>query len=179
MRHTRYNVFFAWDYENEEKWLNEMSAAGMQLVGVGCCKYIFEDGEPGEYNYRIEMLKDMPSNPKSIAYIRFLEESGAEHVGSFFRWVYMRRKASMGAFELFSDIDSRTGHLKRVLTLFLCLLPLEIGALCSNVANMINGYRFNLFMAVLLGCIVGLFIMGITKLALKIHRLKKERILRE
>lgn len=72
MRFTKYKVLFAWDFEKEEKWLNEMSAKGMQLVGVGIFKYIFEEGNPGEYFYRIELLEELPTHPESISYIRFM-----------------------------------------------------------------------------------------------------------
>jgi hypothetical protein len=101
MRHTARKVFFAWSYEQEEKWLNQMSAKGLQLVSVGFCKYVFEDGAPGEYNYRLELLENLPSHPESIAYIRFLEEAGIEQIGTYFRWVYFRRKATDGAFDLY------------------------------------------------------------------------------
>ena len=38
MRHTVYKLLWAWEYDKEEKWLNEMAAKGMALVSVGLCK---------------------------------------------------------------------------------------------------------------------------------------------
>ncbi|MFT5874160.1 MAG: hypothetical protein ACI8WT_003120 [Clostridium sp.] len=179
MSHTMHKMFFAWDYEKEEKWLNKMSARDMQLIGVGFCKYIFEDGTSDKYSYRLELLKQFPAHQKSTAYIHFLEETGVEHIGSYMRWVYLRMKSKDGEFDLFSDIDSRIKHLKQILTLLLCLLPLEISSLGLNISTAIMGSTVNLLCACLLALILVLLSNGILNLFKKIRILKKERILRE
>jgi hypothetical protein len=58
----------------------------------------------------------MPHPPESKKYIDFLETTGAKHVGSFTRWVYFRKKAAEGNFELFSDNDSRLKYLSGVIS---------------------------------------------------------------
>lgn len=113
-------IFWAWDFMKEEEWLNKMSAKGLHLVAVNLFQYIFEEGPAGEYSYRLELLEDLPSTPQGQEYIRFMEETGAEQVASYFRWVYFRKKG--GEFEIFSDIDSKIKHLNRILSL--------IGVLC-------------------------------------------------
>ena len=65
-------------------------------------------------------------------------------------WIYFRRKAELGSFDLFSDIDSRIAHLARIgKSLWLiCLANLIIG-----VVNIIDGQTFsivNLLCSVLL-----------------------------
>jgi hypothetical protein len=154
MRFTKYKVFFAWDFEKEEKWLNEMSVKGMNLIGVGAFKYVFEEGNPGDYVYRIELLDEWPSHPESMAYIHFLEDTGAEHIGSVLRWVYLRKKANMQAFDLFSDIDSRINHLKKVLWTLACVIPIEIAAILMNIPNVINGYSISIFGICLLSALL-------------------------
>lgn len=47
-------------------------------------------------------------------YLRFMEDAGIEQVASLGRWVYFRKQTDGGAFELFSDIDSRIKHLWRI-----------------------------------------------------------------
>lgn len=42
MRQTIRKLFWVWDFDKEEKWLNEMAAKGLSLVAVGFCKYEFE-----------------------------------------------------------------------------------------------------------------------------------------
>ncbi|MEG1434816.1 MAG: DUF2812 domain-containing protein [Gordonibacter sp.] len=47
-------------------------------------------------------------------YLRFMEDAGIEQVASLGRWIYFRKRTDGGAFELFSDIDSRIKHLWRI-----------------------------------------------------------------
>lgn len=112
MRHTIWKTFI--DYEKEEKWLNSMSAKGFQLVHYSFLKYVFEEGKPGEYIYRIQLLENLPSHGESKAYIRFLEDLGVEMVGSQLRWVYFRKKAADGPFELYSDLESKIRHYAQI-----------------------------------------------------------------
>ena len=83
-------------------------------------------------------------------YRSFVEETGAEYVGGCVNWIYFRRKAELGSFDLFSDIDSRIAHLARIgKSLWLiCLANLIIG-----VVNILDGQTFsivNLLCSVLL-----------------------------
>ena len=124
MRQTIHKIFLVWDFDKEEKWLNEMAAKGLSLVSVGFCKYEFEDSLPGEYKICLQLLDKMPRHPESKKYIDFLETTGAEQVGSFTRWVYFRKKATEGDFELFSDNDSRLKYLSSVIS-FVSLITVE------------------------------------------------------
>ena len=136
MRQTIHKIFLVWDFDKEEKWLNEMAAKGLSLVSVGFCKYEFEDSMPGEYKVCLQLLDKFPRHPESKKYIEFLETTGAEHVGSFTRWVYFRKKATEGDFELFSDNDSRLKYLSSVIS-FVSLI---------TVGNWIAGIN-NVFIA--------------------------------
>ncbi len=72
--------FFAWNFDKEETWLNEMAATGLALVAVSGICYTFEQSEPGEYGIRIELLNDLPSHPESEQYIRLLGKRRGESV---------------------------------------------------------------------------------------------------
>ena len=101
-------VFAVWDFDKEEEWLNSMAQEGWALTKVGFCKYVFERTEPGEYIIRLEM------HDYEDDYISFMRDTGAEYVGRVLQWLYFRKKAELGEFELFSDIDSRIAHLKNI-----------------------------------------------------------------
>ena len=116
MRQTIRKWFWVWDFDKEEKWLNEMAAKGLSLVSVGFCKYEFEDSMPGEYKVCLQLLDKMPRNPESQKYIEFIEATGAEHIGNFTRWAYFRKKSVDGEFELFSDNASRIKYLSSVIS---------------------------------------------------------------
>lgn len=117
MRKRIYRLFWVWDFDKEEAWLNRMAAQGLALVSPGLGSYVFEESLPGEYQFRLELLDQWPSHAKSQAYIRFLEETGVEYLGSVLRWAYFRRKSQEEAFELYSDFSSRRAHLQRLLLL--------------------------------------------------------------
>ena len=113
MRKTVRKWFWVWDFDKEEQWLNEMAAKGLALVGTGFCRYDFEECVPGEYQVRLELLENQLQDAESQQYIRFLEETGVEQVGNYFRWVYFRKKTADGAFDpvlIKNEFEEGTGH---------------------------------------------------------------------
>lgn len=180
MRHTVYRLFWAWDFDKEEQWLNEMSAKGFQLVSVSLGKYVFEDGEKGRFQYKIELLDYMPSNSISQAYIRFIEDTGAEHVGTIFRWVYFRKEVSEGTFEIYSDIKSRIKHYNRIRIIILAVLPINVISIFTNFINYLNTGLTGLLIFVFLSSLLSLMLgIGIYKVSSKINRLKEDMAIME
>ena len=133
MKKVIHKLFFAWNFEKEEQWLNEMASKGLVLTYAGFGKYEFEECLPGEYTIRLELLKHKPSHPESESYIRFIEETGAEHVTSFSNWVYFKKKTADGPFELYSDNTSKIKHLNRIIWLLLPISFLNIIIGCNNL----------------------------------------------
>ncbi len=137
--------FWVWDFEKEERWLNEMAAQGWALKKAGYARrYCFERTEPGEYIIRLEMREHDP------AYMSFMEGLGAESVGRMFKWLYFRRKAEEGSFDLFSDLDSKIQHLNRIDRM---LFLIGMGNLLIGIVNSISAAHIgwiNLLCATLL-----------------------------
>lgn len=174
MRNTIHKVFWAWEIDKEEKWLNEMAARGLCLVSVGFCKYEFEDCEPGKYKLCLQLLDKAPSHAESQKYIEFLEATGAEHVGSYLRWAYFRKIAADGEFELFSDNASRVKYFTGVIG-FITLI---------TIANLIIGMN-NVFIAIglsspmnylgIINLVLGIWgIFGSIRLLRKRNRMKQD-----
>ena len=111
MKKTVHKVFWLWQYEKEEEWLNEMAAEGFALCGVGFCRYDFEEAQPGEWEVCLQYLEQ--GDPERERYLRFVEETGAEYVGHMLKWVYFRKKRTEDGerFTLFSDRSSRILYL--------------------------------------------------------------------
>ena len=175
MRKTVKKLFWAWDFDKEEEWLNEMAAKGLSLVSVGFCRYDFEETLPGEYGVRIELLENVVTDPESEKYIEFIESTGAEHVGTWLRWVYFRKKKTDGDFELFSDIDSKIKHLTRIMNF---ILVLAVANLLVGVGNTINGIVNIPEMVFLhvINILLGLWALwGYFKLSKKRKKLKSEQ----
>lgn len=181
MRRTICKWFFTWDFKKEERWLNEMAAKGLALISVSFCAYTFEQTDPGEYGVRLELLEYMPSNPESEQYIRFLESTGVEHVGSMFRWAYFRKKRAEGEFDLFSDYACRIRHLNRMLAL-LCAPGMIWVAYAARYISQIwmnDTETTDVFMAVLAGGLTLLFGYGAARILLMKRKLKREHRLYE
>ncbi|MDC7290600.1 DUF2812 domain-containing protein [Blautia schinkii] len=180
MKKIIHKVFTAWHFEDEEKWINKMAAKGLNLTDVGVAKYVFEEGLPGEYQYRVELLENLPTHPESERYIRFMEEMGAEYVASVSRWVYFRKKAEDEPFELYSDMDSRVAHLRRINILLVFLFIFEVWA---GVFNLVVGIAYGMAINVIIACIPLILalciIPGIIRSVRKYRRLKREREIRE
>ena len=108
MRKTIHKLFPVWNFDKEEDWLNEMALQGWALDGVGLCTYHFISSEPGEYSVRLEM------RGYDERYLDFMAETGAEYIGRVVQWIYFRKKTASGTFDIFSDIDSKIGHLSGI-----------------------------------------------------------------
>lgn len=164
---TLYKWFWVWDFDKEEKWLNEMAMNGWVLNSVGICRYTFERCEPEEYIIRLEM-RGYDEN-----YVSFMEETGAQYIGRVFQWIYFRRNCKFGAFDLFSDIDSRIAHLDRIhrILWIIGMLNLAVGIMNSVVPSGHLGW-INIVCATLL-------MYGCGRIKGKAEYLKNERILRE
>ena len=175
MKHIVYKIF--WNYEKEEKWLNERSARGLALLDYCWIRYVFEDSEPGEYIYRIQLLENLVSHPKSREYIDFVEGLGAECVATYLRWVYFRKKSADGPFELHSDIASKIRHYKLVRAFWAAFAILEYSA---GIFNIVTGFTPPVSLAnAELGCLVVALGVGFTamvaSLTKKIVALKKQQ----
>ena len=173
-----------WNYEKEEKWLNEKAARGLALSDYSWCRYVFEEVPYGKYIYRIELLDHSPVHPESINYVKFLEEIGVEFVSSYGNWIYLRKKAADGPFDLYSDIESRILHYGKIYRMW---LSLTIAELLIGISNLELGLLigkgqigFNAYIGVPL-LVLGLFLLFCLVLPLhkKIKVLKREKEIRE
>ena len=114
MKRVMHRLFWAWEFDREEDWLNAWAARGWALVDVCGFRYVFEESAPGEYEYRLELLEHATSNAESRCYLDFLRDLDIECIGSYGRWTYLRRPRDGAPFDLFSDIDSKIAHLRRI-----------------------------------------------------------------
>lgn len=179
MRKVIRKWFWIWDFDKEEKWLNEMAAKGLALAGVGWCRYEFEDCTPGEYKICMDFLEEHSERADTEKYISFLEETGAQQVGTMFHWAYFRKKTAGEEFQLFSDYASRIRYLTRIIRFIALIggLNLYMGAynlyllffMMSRYHNYINLFGIvNLLLAAFCA-------FGIYRIARKRKALKKEQ----
>ena len=185
MEYKVFKFFSAGSYEKEEKWLNQMSAKGLNLVKTVGFSYTFEDGTPGEYTYRLELLKYVPDHPESAKYMEFLAETGIEYVASYMRWVYLRKKKADGDFELYSDSASKMSHYKRIITLIWIASIVPISQIFTNVTHLIQHFEDSVdrtiyftFLSMMIATFLILHI-SIIPIYKAIFKLKKDMIIQE
>ena len=175
MRQVIRKWFWAWEFDKEEQWLNDMAAQGKALVSARYATYEFEDCTPGEYAVRLEMLENAPTSPEGQKYIEFVESTGAEYVGRVTKWVYFRKKTADGPFELHGDNHTRIKHLAGIIRLLLPLTAVNVGC---GIYNLCIGIAWdsavNIVCAGLSALVAVLLFRGIYKLKEKKKQLEKE-----
>lgn len=122
-RKTVIKLIPIWNFDLEEKWLNEMADQGWKLTSVGFCKYNFIECDPGEYSIRLQLDEATIMDPS------------VEHIDHFARWHYYAKRTEDGPFELMNDLDSKINHLTKVITLLKCLC---LANFCIGLANSLN-----------------------------------------
>lgn len=183
MKYVVRKAFF--NYEKEEKYLNEMAAKGMALTDYSWCRYVFNDCQRGEYIYRIELLDHYANHPESIAYIKFMEETGVECVATYNRWAYFRRKAVDGPFDIYTDIKSKIRHYKKINVLWKTLAAIEFSAGIVNIVTAAIAWvrggdgSMNLGIGLPLLALGFVFVFAALPSGRKIKNLKKEQAIRE
>lgn len=180
-RKTVSKLLFIWDWDEEERWLNEMAAQGWHFVKYRFpCFYTFEQGEPGAYQYKLEALEHRVGSKESQDYIAFLKDMDIELMDSYLFWAYFRKANDGQPFELFSDAESRIKHMRRfALIPFACLM-----LLCGNLmfgAETLLRYAgiFGVVLVLLEMFLALLMVYGLTRMVVKYKALEKQRQLRE
>lgn len=187
MKYTARKYFL--DFEKEEKWINEMSSIGMALTDYSWCRYVFEKAPEGKYLYRLELLENLPTHPQSAAYISFLEDNGVEVVSTYHRWIYMRKLASEGPFDIYTDIDSKIKHYTRVATIYNILFGVEFGASIGNlivgiialsgIADLGNSGEMNIMLGGMFFLLSVIFFIVGYPMRKKLNKLRAEKVLHE
>lgn len=114
MKKTCYRIYYVWEWEKEEEWLNTMSQEGWQLIKASIGKYVFESGDSGAYTYRLELLDKSLHSEESTSYLNFLKETGIEMVGKCRNWIYLRSKTSEGNFMPNNRTLYKLSHLLKI-----------------------------------------------------------------
>lgn len=98
--------------EEMERYLNEMSHEGWQCCEIVRDELRFVRGEQDEYTYRVQYFYESRDGEKDD-YLRTLGETGAALVGEYGEALILRKKTADGAFELYSDLDSKITALEK------------------------------------------------------------------
>lgn len=192
---------YAIDPERIERRANEMAKEGWLLEKFGSLFSTYRRGEPGEYEYRVQVKE---AGMDRLVYTAELAEFGIEEVGSVGDLLILRKSSDGTPFELYSDLDSRIAQQKKavrylrkglIMSFFWGSMMLMnvlttlmnanvIGRYAGEAAINFNTAKVLMLVAaslLLLVCIVGIVDcpIGLRRAKRKIASLEAERVIQE
>lgn len=133
----KYKMFL--DKDKETEWLNKLAKEGLYATSFFAGFWTFEEGAPNEYTYQIDFGDKFGS--VSSDYKEFMDESNIEIVFNWGFWVALRKKTSLGEFNLYTDVDSQIEHYKKILLMFKCVTIFELVILLIEILLLsLNGF---------------------------------------
>jgi len=159
-----------------EKRVNEMASQGWHLKKFTWIRFTFEQDEPGSYIYRHDELERFGSTYED-EYLDFLKSSGIEQVDRSGNFVFFRKPAHEGPFELYSDKKTKISNLSKKITLLSLILLLNLFFGITGLVSISGGQHTDMLKLLLNSTnilIVMLLVGPIFKLMRVRKNLKKE-----
>ncbi len=150
-----------WDKDPETKWLNEMADEGWAMTGFFAGFYKFEQTEKGKWRYQIDFGEKFGSVTED--YREFMNEAEIEIVQSWGYWIILRKLASKGKFQLYTDVESSIEHYTKILKMFKVVTIIELICFFIEVMAAANGAAIGWVFA----CIVAAFTLVVQMLRSK------------
>jgi len=167
----KFRVYF--DKDKETAWFNEMAAQGYAMTGYFPCFYRFEKCEPGKYNYQIDFGNKMFAVDDN--YREFMNENNVDIVCLWGYWIILRKLASDGDFELYTDVDSSIEHYTKILKMFKFVTILELVCFMVEAFGAMNGAAIGFWGMLLIGAIVIACMRATISTKRKIAELKERK----
>lgn len=120
-----------WDKDAETKWLNEMADKGWAMTGFFAGLYKFEKCEEGKWRYQVDFGEKFGAVTED--YREFMNEAGIEIVQSWGYWIILRKLASAGEFQLYTDVESSIEHYSKILKMFKVVFVIELICLLIEI----------------------------------------------
>ena len=161
-----------YDKDDEERFLNSMSANGYAMKKFFLGLYWFDRCSPNEYTYRVDIINDK-YKPEKKEFYDLVSDTGAELIQTWRGWAFFRKKSSN--FELYTDNESRIDQYKRIRKTWMSLGICE-ALVIPNILNCyflfdIKAYAYIVFLLAFAGFI---FFYQVYKCSKKISKLKNK-----
>ncbi len=162
------------DKDKETKWLNEMVNNGWAMKSFFAGFYTFEACEKGEYIYQIDLGEKFGDVTED--YREFMKESGVEIVQCWGYWVILRKKASEGDFELYTDVDSSIEHYTKIRKIFKAAGIFEVLlVILEFIIYAVTESYSALVCAILVSCLVAVFLVAVYRTTQRIDALTEKK----
>lgn len=168
---------FTFDKDEEQEWLNGYARRGWAMASFFVGLVTFVPCRPGEYVYQIDLLPGKGLWADNYEdYVIFMNEMGVEVLQRWGRWVYLRKRAEDGPFEVYTDAESKAALYRRIRSMFLWALLVEL--LCSSsVWGLLAQYPEDVFARGLAGVylvMMAMILRGVLQCGRKIKELERQ-----
>jgi hypothetical protein len=146
---VEYRLFFAWDEEQEQAYLEQRAREGWLLTSYMPLRYTFRQAEPGEYIYQLDYSSESASAYEERRQV--ITSFGWEHVLDYLGWRYYRaRRGDVEAESLYTDAESLGYKYNHLLRMFIILAAVNFGAAMNVLFGALCGFPAYLSVAVAL-----------------------------
>ena len=139
---------FTFDKDEEQDWLNDYCREGWAMAGFFAGLVMFVPCRPGEFIYQIDLLPG----------------AGLQRWG---RWVYLRKRAEDGPFEIYTDTNSKIQLYRRIRNMFLWVVCVN-SVCCLNLV--LQAVHFNTLLTRCSAAAAALMLLAILRGARKCTR---------
>lgn len=167
----KFRLYF--DKDAETAWLNEMCAQGWAMQGFFAGFYTFEKCEPGKYLYQVDFREKFFRVTEE--YRELMNDMGVTIIQNWGYWVILRKDAKDGAFELYTDVESKIEHYTKIRNLFKIVTIVELLCFFVEVMTACAGNSFALPFAGVILAIVIAMLNATVKTNEVIDRLKEQQ----
>ncbi len=168
-----YKMWWAWEYEEIEIWLEKMEASGLRLVETRCngVMFYFEKCNPTKARYCIDYQSKLTPD-----YMTIINDDGWKLYQIGMGWYILRKEYEEDRPNLYTDFEGLIARNKTLLTIMFIASIIEI--IC--ISNMVyNTYQYpsqaSIAMTAIFGStIIAFFAFIITNLSLQIKKFRKK-----
>ena len=159
----RFRLLFNKDAETA--WLNSMAQDGWAMTGFFAGFYTFDSCEKGAYLYQVDFTDRLWSVTSD--YREFMKEMGAEIVTNWGFWTVLRKPASEGPFELYTDVDSQIEHYTKIKRMFKTATIIEV--ICFYIELLVAAYGAycGSYIGYIFALLLGPLVLGVFNATLK------------
>ncbi len=105
-------LFFAWQDEKEQSWLEQMAADGWMLDDVVFIYYTFHKEKPQTVHYRLD-YQELKENELQD-YLNLFTDAGWDYKGRMNNWFYFCSRGEKTK-EIYTDVHSKVQKYKRII----------------------------------------------------------------
>ncbi|RSK28830.1 DUF2812 domain-containing protein [Bacillus sp. HMF5848] len=130
-----FKIFWAWQDDQEEIWLQQMAQQGWGLRDYNVGFYTFEKIEPTNYVYKLDFKQTRNNDMEE--YLSIFSDAGWEHVAQFGGWHYFRTKAEGATTpEIYSDRATKAQRYKFIANIVMALLAILLVFFITHIVPM-------------------------------------------